>query len=252
MSETKLPDEPVEPDVQHEERERTPMRPAMAHFVPFFAWLFVMHMLGEPAGWKYAVRGALCLGLFIYFKPWQWYEPLKVKHLPLALGVGLVVFLVWIAGETQWASQWPELQAAYLKFGTLPPWKMPEPPPAGPNAYAPEVCGWHFTILRIAGSAFVIAFIEEFFFRGFLYRWLIRLDFLKVDLGKFDMKMFLFVAVFFGLEHHRWLVGIFAGLAYGWMMIRTRDVWAVGIAHAVTNLVLGIYVVWAENYAFWS
>ena len=232
-------------------RERTPERPTLAHVLPFLAWLFVAHMLGEPAGWKYAVRSAVCLGLFLYFRPWQWYAPLQWKHLPLAVAVGLGVFVVWIAGETQFVGQWPAVQAAYQKFCILPPWRLPEPP-VDPHAYSPAVAGLAFTITRILGSALVIALIEEFFWRGFLYRWMLRANFLKLDLGTFDWKIFLFVALFFGLEHHRWLVGILAGLAYGWMLIRTRDIWAVAVAHAVTNLVLGLYVVWSGNYAFWS
>ena len=64
--------------------------------------------------------------------------------------------------------------------------------------------------------------------------------------------LLLLVALFFGLEHFRWAAGIVAGIAYGWLYIRTRDIWAVSIAHVVTNLVLGIYVVWADQYVFWS
>ena len=48
------------------------------------------------------------------------------------------------------------------------------------------------------------------------------------------------------------LLGVVAGVAYGWMLLRTRDIWAVAIAHAITNGLLGIYVVWAEKWQFWS
>ena len=30
--------------------------PVWAHVIPFAAWLFIMQMLGDPAGWKYALR----------------------------------------------------------------------------------------------------------------------------------------------------------------------------------------------------
>ncbi len=227
--------------------------PIWAHVLPFVAWLFIFQMLGDPAGWKYAVRSVLCLGIFFYFRPWRWYARLEVKNLPLAVGVGLAVFIVWIAGETAWMGQWPMLQEWYMRIGFMPPWSLPElDVEMARAAYAPDMVGWPLTAVRILGSAFVIGIIEEFFWRGFLYRWLLAKDFLSVDPGKLDLPMFLLVALVFGVEHNRWLVGVLAGLAYGWMYLRTRDIWAVSIAHALTNLVLGIYVVWAEQWAFWS
>ena len=47
------------------------------------------------------------------------------------------------------------------------------------------------------------------------------------------------------------LVGILAGLAYGLLLIRTRDIWAAVTAHVVTNLLLGFYVLVMGAYGFW-
>ncbi len=102
------------------------------------------------------------------------------------------------------------------------------------------------------GSALVIGVIEEFFWRGCLYRALVQSRFLEVKLSHMHAGFFILVAVFFGLEHQRWLVGILAGLAYGGLMIRTGSIWPPVVAHAVTNLMLGIYVVATDSYAFWS
>ena len=60
-------------------------RPTLAHVVPFIAWLFVAHMLGDPEGWKYAVRSAICLGLFVWLRPWRWYGRLDLKNIPFVL-----------------------------------------------------------------------------------------------------------------------------------------------------------------------
>lgn len=224
--------------------------PVWSHVLPFIAWLFVMQMLGDPAGWKYAVRTVLCLALFIYLKPWRWYRRLDPKNLPLALGVGVAVFFVWIFFETDFMAQWPAIQNAYLKYGTLWPWEMPDTEIS--RVYAPETCGWPLTITRILGSALVISVIEEFFWRGFVYRWTLKEKFLEADLGQWNVGMFWLVCLFFGLEHHRWFVGVLAGAAYGWMIIRTRDVWAASVAHGVTNLLLGIYVLTTGKFIFWS
>ena len=36
-----------------------------------------------------------------------------------------------------------------------------------------------------------------------------------------------------------------------WLMIRTRNIWDCAAAHAVTNLLLGIYVVTQEQWRLW-
>ncbi len=42
-----------------------------------------------------------------------------------------------------------------------------------------------------------------------------------------------------------------AGLAYGWLYIRARNLWAPIVAHAVTNGALGAYVVTTGHWSFW-
>lgn len=220
-----------------------------AHSLPFIAWLVLAVLLGEATGWKYAVRGVVCLALFLYFRPWRWYPRFQPKNLLPALLIGVAVFMIWIFFETDFAARWPGLQELYYTVGIMPPWKITYFSTASP--YAPQVCGWTFTILKILASAFVISFIEEFFWRGCIYRWLIKKDFLSVDPARFHAGLFLLVALGFGVEHSRWLVGFITGILYGWLYLRTRDIWAAGIAHAMTNLLLGIYVVWANKYYFW-
>ncbi len=226
-------------------------RPTLAHIVPFIAWLFVAHMLGDPEGWKYAVRSAICLGLFVWLRPWRWYGRLDLKNIPLAMVVGFAVLVIWVIGETPWLqSVAPWLYELYGKWGILPFGEMREVQTEFP--YAPGATGWPLTLIRIAGSAFVIGIIEEFFWRGWLYRWMLGKNFLKVDPGTYDRFVFLTVALVFGLEHKEWLAGFGAGLAYAWLYLKTRDIWATALAHALTNFLLGWYVIWADAYYFWS
>lgn len=219
-----------------------------AHILPFALWLVLMEVLGKSA-WAYGLRCIVCLWVFIWFRPWRWYELPRLRNVLPALGVGILVFVIWVLPESPWAARWPALQQFYLRVGTLPPWKLPEPVETSP--YAPYVCGWAFSITRLLGSALVIAVIEEFFWRGFLYRWLLEKKFLEVDMGKMVVPMFLIVSLFFGFEHQRWLVGFLAGLAYGGLAIKTRDLWAAVLAHVTTNALLGAYVLATGSYAFW-
>lgn len=226
--------------------------PIPAHVVPFAAWLAIMFIgdyFFDSTPWRYTVQTFSGLVLFLLFRPWRWYKAPRLRNLPLALGVGILVFLVWIVPEIRIAGTLPGIQDIYLRFGILPLGKLVEVTTA--SIYAPETSGWMFTIIRLSGSAFIIAVIEEFFWRGFLYRWLIDRDFTKVKLSLFEWEAFIIACVLFGLEHNRWLVGIIAGVAYLLLMIKTRDITAVCCAHVVTNLLLGLYVIATQSYHFW-
>jgi len=224
-------------------------RATWAHVLPFAVWLVLMYGLGEPAGWKYAVRSVACLAVLMRLRPWQWYGPLRTSNLPLACGVGLLAFVVWIWPESEGLGVPGSLQSAYLRWGVLPLGQHPAALEQTP--YAPLVCGWPLSLVRWLGSAFVIAVIEEFFWRGFLYRWLIGKNFTGVDLGRWHLGFFLLVSLAFGFEHHRWLAGLVAGMLYAAVMIRTRDLWAAALAHVITNLLLGTYVLATGAYEFW-
>ena len=55
----------------------------------------------------------------------------------------------------------------------------------------------------------------------------------------------------FMLAHTLWLAAIIAGLAYAWLYVRTGKLWVPIIAHAVTNGMLGVWVVTTGKWAFW-
>lgn len=217
----------------------------LAHVLPFVAWLLLMKFLPREA-WAYGVRSVVCLGLFIYLRPWEGYARFRGKTLLWALPAGVLVCVIWVLPESGWM---PAGADHYLRWGMWPPWRVFLP--AAESPYDPAICGWPLSIVRLAGSAFIIAVIEEFFWRGFLYRWLIENDFMKVDPRRRHWPMFLAVAVLFGLEHTRWLAGIFAGLVYGELYIRTGNIWCAVAAHVTTNLLLGWYVLHTGAFSFW-
>jgi len=231
------------------EESKTEVAAIWSHALPFAVWLALMVVPGLPPAWNYALRTVVCLVLFMRLCPSRWYVHLQIRNLPLAFVVGVAVFAVWVLPESSWVGRWPALQDFYFRWAVLPLGKMPEPLTVFP--YAPEVCGWPLALIRLGGSALVIAAIEEFFWRGLAYRWLIGKEFTKIDLGTLRWPILLAVSVCFGLEHDRWMAGIFAGLAYGLLVIRTRDIWSAVIAHVVTNLLLGLYVLAVGAYGFW-
>lgn len=242
------------------------------HVAPFAAWVGVILLLQAlesaslcPRGLlplSYAVKSAACAGLFLWLRPWRVYASLSLRHLPLSIGLGVAVAAVWILPETPWFGRAsPGLQEFYHRWLIMMPGALPDyfdadffpalPPGHRSLAYSPEEAGWPLTLMKLAGSACVIAVIEEFFFRGFFYRWLRKGAFWTVPLSSFDAQAFWTVVAVFGLEHDRWFAGMVAGVAYGWLVVRTGDIWAAAIAHGVTNFLLGVYVILSRQYGFW-
>lgn len=232
---------------------------------PFATWIGLQTLLPATA-WAYAARTAATalVALILAFRRaddgrsmWQiifnsdvWAKPVgggapRNDHLSpftfhLSLFFGLLVTVLWIA---------PEFSDFYRTWFCWPIGSLPAPS-ADPSTYAPAVCGWTLTIVKLIGSAFVIAPVEELFFRSFLYRWLQRRDFLSVPLSRFDLSAFLWMIFLFTLEHDRPLAAALAGAIYGLLAIRVNLASAI-VAHVTTNLLLALYVIHQNAWAFW-
>jgi CAAX prenyl protease-like protein len=55
----------------------------------------------------------------------------------------------------------------------------------------------------------------------------------------------------FGIEHNLWLAGIVAGAAYGFLYVWHRTLWSPILAHALTNGLLGAWIVYTGNWTYW-
>ncbi len=227
----------------------SPNRALWTHVLPFLAWAVIMSLALTGPARLYAIQAVVALALFVWLRPWTYYPPVTVRRLPWAVLIGGAVCLVWVLPETSGFSRFPFLQELYLRYGVRPLGEITGSPVHSP--YAPETCGWGLALTKLAGSAFVIAVLEEFFWRGFLYRWLVEREFTRVDPRAGRVMAFAIMVVLFGLEHDRWLAGMMAGAAYGALYVFTRDLWAAVVAHVTTNLLLGLYVLAYGQYRFW-
>jgi len=88
------------------------------------------------------------------------------------------------------------------------------------------------------------------FWRSLVLRWFDRPDFLSLEPGRLSLRAALFSSLLFGVEHHMWFAGFLAGMAYAWLY-RRGNLWLAIIAHAVTNLSLGVYVMAVGAWQFW-
>jgi CAAX prenyl protease-like protein len=109
-----------------------------------------------------------------------------------------------------------------------------------------------FLLLRTGGSALLVPIIEELFWRAWLMRWVISPNIETVPLGTYDRLAFWVTAALFAAEHGPyWEVGLVAGIAYNWWMVRTRSLGDCILAHGVTNLALGLFVVRSGQWQYW-
>lgn len=107
-------------------------------------------------------------------------------------------------------------------------------------------------ISRVAGAVLVVPIMEELFWRGWMIRWLIKPDFRSVPLGTFTWESFGITVLMFGIEHNTlWHVGMITGVLYNWILYRTKSLWACIIAHAITNLLLAIYILTTGKWGYW-
>ena len=185
--------------------------------------------------WLYPIKAFAVLAVLVYY--WHCYDELKgfkgltTRNVVLAVATGVVVYLLWVRMDWPWAMQ------------------------GEPSGYNPFLAGTGWgTILatvRLFGAVAVVPVMEELFWRSFLIRYLISPRFETVPLGTFSMLSFLATTVLFGLEHHLWLAGMVAGAAYTLLLYQTRALWPPIIAHAVTNLLLGLHVLFTHEWIWW-
>ncbi|MDP3331927.1 MAG: CAAX prenyl protease-related protein [Methylococcaceae bacterium] len=93
--------------------------------------------------------------------------------------------------------------------------------------------------------------MEELFWRSFIMRWIDRADFSALSPVNISTKALFISSILFASEHSYWFAGLVAGLVYGLLYIRTQNLWAPVIAHAVTNGVLGVWVLYTGHWNYW-
>lgn len=110
---------------------------------------------------------------------------------------------------------------------------------------------WAFLAVRFFGLAVVVAVIEEFFLRGFLMRFFIERDWWKPPIGTVDATGIVLCTVVPMLMHPGELVASAVWFSMVTLLVlRTRNIWDCVVAHAITNLLLGLYVVYSGEWYF--
>lgn len=211
--------------------------PLLARVVPFAVFVGLTFLQGRFGAssmfWIYALKTAIGAWFVWMIRPLI--PEMKWKLSWIGVATGICIFVVWV-GIDPW---YPKIGAG---IGDEV-WN--------PHRHFSSTVAWSFIVVRIAGSTFVVPPLEEVFFRSFLYRYIANPDFQSVALGQFRWTPFLVTSAAFALEHSQWLAGLLCGFAYQGLVCRTGRIGDAITAHAVTNFLLGLWVVWRDAWSFW-
>jgi len=193
--------------------------------------------------WIYTLKVGLTIAAILFVFPGYRKFPWKVS--PLSLGVGVVGVVLWVgACSLQFEQSYlkPCLDAVgmggFLGSGTRSAFDPFEKLSGFP------IAAWSFLLVRLVGLALVVPLIEEFFLRGFLMRVVTDNDWANLPIGQVNRAAILVGTLVPMLMHPAELLA--AAIWFStvtWLMIKTRNIWDCVAAHAITNLLLGIYVV---------
>lgn len=185
--------------------------------------------------WAYPIKTLVVAGLLVFF--WSRFQELKTpifanwQEALVTVGVGLGVYALWVRMDWPWA-----IQGELTDYNPF---------------VAGSTLGIGLAMIRIFGASVIVPIMEELFWRSFLIRYVVNANFESVRLGTFTIGSFAVTVVLFGLEHNLWLAGMMAGVCYNGLLYWTGRLWPCIIAHAITNLVLGIHVLSTGEWYWW-
>ncbi len=224
--------------------------PVAVRILPFLLFFLVTLMQGHffagSAYWCYLAK--TLLGVWMIYEIHPVVSEMRWAFSWEAVVVGIGIFVLWIGISGEWTTQnslWVKLGVAHAPQTPSPVWNPNETFGNG------SPMAWLFILVHILGSTLVVPPIEEIFYRSFLYRYIARPDFSSVALNQFLLIPFVATGAVFGLSHNEWLAGILCGLAYQWLVLRKNRLGDAMTAHAVTNFLLGLWVVWRGAWHFW-
>lgn len=189
--------------------------------------------LNSAEYWVYPIQTVVCGGLVFWF--WSEYSLGRPARITWGLVIGVLVFVLWISPQ------------AFLGFPSRTAGFNPDIFANQPALY------WTTVVLRFVRLVVVVPLVEEIFWRGFLLRYLINEKFYEVPIGKFSWFSFAVVTVAFGFSHSSadWPAALATGMLYNGVAYWTKSLSTCVLTHAVTNLLLGVWIMQTKQWGFW-
>lgn len=174
---------------------------------------------------------------------WRHYTKIRWDYWWLGVIVGVI-------GIFQWVPMQLGLQAA--TEGTI----LERFFAASADAFNPRTAFespavmWGFIAVRLVGAVLVVPVMEELFWRDFVWRTILAPnDFKLARVGEWGWQAFVGTSVIFAVVHGNWwLTSIVWALMVATLLVYTKSLGACIIAHGVTNLLLGGWVLYCGFY----
>ena len=188
-----------------------------------------------------AVQVVLATSLLVYFRK-IYLQHFVFRISPLAVLVGVIGVVIWI-GICSLRIEPRVLGLLGFDFNrpSFDPYTLPD-------------LGLRTTFLffRILLMAVIVPLIEELFLRGWFVRWVEDPEWENLSLRGLSWKALMAASVYGVLTHPTEAIAAFVwfGLV-SWLMNRTGSFWDCVVAHAVTNLLLGVYVLIFAQWHLW-
>ncbi|HWL52452.1 MAG TPA: CAAX prenyl protease-related protein [Chthoniobacteraceae bacterium] len=212
-------------------------------FLLFFPVIDLLRKLGsshwwlaDPQYWVFPLQTVVCAVLI--WRGWRHYRLKWSKSggdWAWTILIAVLVLAIWISPQ-QWLGFAPRLEGF------------------DPTVFEPGSAAYRGSLLmRFLRLVVIVPILEEVFWRGFLLRYLIDEDFEKVPFGSFSWLSFVAVSVAFALVHQPadWVAALLTGALYNAIAIRTKSLSLCIVAHAITNLLLGFYIMKTGQWGFW-
>jgi CAAX prenyl protease-like protein len=207
---------------------------------PFALFLILTTVEAQFVGiypWLYTVKIVLVSALLLALRPSLAEARPQARGLGLAVALGIALLFAWI---------WIDHGTPHFAFlgGRVGYDPFREIGSATERAA--------FLGIRFFGLVIIVPIIEEMFYRGFLLRYVTDPDgWRRVPLGVFTPVALGLNALLFALSHPEWLAALLFALAMCSLLARTKNLFACITAHAVTNLLLGLYVIHFHQWQYW-
>ena len=227
---------------------------------PFFLYLVVSSLAPRPdapggmfglsipySGYPWFYTAQILLTAAAVGVCWRVYREFPVRVSLLSVAVGVVGIVVWI-GVCKLNLE--QRLLVPIGLGSI----VEQGERAGYNPF--EQLGslgaaWSYLGIRFFGLVAVVPLIEEFFLRGFVMRYILSRDWLDVPFGTITRAV-LWTAPIYGVLTHpgeAFAAALWFGLVT-WLMVKTKSIWDCVVAHAVTNLLLGVWVLITGDWYF--
>lgn len=217
-------------------------RPDAVLMAPYMAYLLLMLLddLFPPQylAWSTAIR---CLGsLYVFWLFRRHYPPLGRPRVGIALVAGVAVAFGWYYGQLFFN----EVNVAGHSLGGRMIGFPGTPGSVDPRDGLSPWAWWSQVVTRLVVVTTAVPMVEELFWRAFVLRAFINLDRVEtVPLGKFTWFSFLGSSLLSTLQHpDNWAVSILCWMVYNGLFYWTRSLRCLMLTHAVTNLVLYVWV----------